>query len=37
MDISPAIASVPQVGEVWNASIIYRAALHCIFFRFLKG
>jgi len=30
------MASAPQVGDMWNASVIYNAALYCIFFNSLK-
>jgi len=30
MGMKPVIASMPSDGEVWNASRIYRAALHYI-------
>jgi len=33
----PARASVPSVGEVWKASVIHRAALHCICDKILKA
>ena len=32
MGISPAIASMPSVGDVWKAPVIHKAALRCIFF-----
>ena len=33
----PAIASMPDKEEVWNAPSIHRAALHCIALRTLSG
>jgi len=35
MGIRPVMASMPLNGEVWKASVIQRAALHCIFFSLL--
>jgi len=32
MGMRPAMASMPSDGEVRKASVIQRAALHCIFF-----
>ena len=37
MKMRPAIASIPHVGEIWKAPVIHIAALHCIFFNFLRG
>jgi len=33
----PAMASTPQVGDVWKAPVIYKAALHYIFLSSLRG
>jgi len=31
------MASIPQVGDVQKAPVIYKAALHCIFLSSLRG
>jgi len=37
MGIRLAIASIPQVGNMWKTSMIYMAALHYILFNSLRG
>ena len=37
ISIKLAMASIPDVEDMWNASKTHRAALHCIFLSSLRG